>query len=319
MMAGRLVIQGFIGAALLAAAGGAALAAEAPQVTFTQEPGRVVIAIGGRPTATYVYADKDIPRPYFAHVRAPDGVQVTRNYPPVAGKDATDHPTFHPGIWMAFGDISGSDFWRNKARVVHDRFVQGPAGGAGHGAFAVYNRYLSASGNPVCTELCRFTIDVRTAGYLLMWDSTFSASDLAFAFGDQEEMGLGVRVATPITVKAGGRILDSEGHVNEAQVRGKTPAWCDYGGTIDGQRVGVTLMSDPANFRPSWLHARDYGALVANPFGRKALGKGQESKVVVEPGKPLRLRYGVLIHGAGGAESPDLKAAYADFLSLLGK
>ena len=55
-------------------------------------------------------------------------------------------------------------------------------------------------------------------------------------------------------------------------------------------------MCHPANFRPSWFHARDYGLLLANPFGRKAFGKGDASKVVVKRGGTLRLRYGVLLH-----------------------
>ena len=39
-------------------------------------------------------------------------MQVTRHHPPIEGQDRVDHGTFHPGIWMAFGDISGSDYWR---------------------------------------------------------------------------------------------------------------------------------------------------------------------------------------------------------------
>ncbi len=300
------------------AGGGQALIGDDSPVTFEQESGRVMILIGGRPVATYVYVDKDIPRPYFAHVRVPGGIQVTRNHPPIQGKDPMDHATFHPGIWMAFGDVSGSDFWRNKARVVQERFEQEPSGGSGKGTFAVCNRYVSASGETVCTERCRLSIHVRPAGFLLIWDSTFCAGDTPIFFGDQEEMGLGLRVATGICVKSGGQILDSQGHVNEKQVRGSSADWCDYGGILDGRRIGVTLMTDPGNFRRSWYHARDYGALVANPFGRKALGQGELSRIVVEPGKPLRLRYGVLLHASAPDAATDLKAAYADFLSLIG-
>jgi hypothetical protein len=129
-------------------------------------------------------------------------------------------------------------------------------------------------------------------------------------------MGLGVRVASPITVKAGGTILDSVGRKNEREVWGKTADWCDYGGLIDGRRVGVTLMCHPGNFRPSWFHARDYGLLLANAFGRKAFGKGDASKVIVKPGKPLRLRYGVLVHAGPRDSTPDLGAAYAEYVRL---
>ncbi|MHC4178872.1 MAG: DUF6807 family protein, partial [Planctomycetota bacterium] len=103
--------------ALVIALSSTALPAEAAEkrpIGFAREPGKLLIHVGGRPLATYVYADKQIPRPYFAHVRVPGGIQVTRNHPPDKEKDPTDHATYHPGIWMAFGDLSGSDYWRNR-------------------------------------------------------------------------------------------------------------------------------------------------------------------------------------------------------------
>jgi hypothetical protein len=70
------------------------------------EPGKdqLVIQIDGKPFATYVWDDPSIKRPYFAHVRSPRGVPVTRNLPPVEGKDATDHATMHPGLWLEKGE-----------------------------------------------------------------------------------------------------------------------------------------------------------------------------------------------------------------------
>jgi hypothetical protein len=300
---------------------------ETRDVAFTQQPGRVAITIGGELMATYVYDDPEITRPYFAHVHAPGGIQVTRNHPPIAGQDTIDHPTFHPGIWLAFGDISGNDYWRLKARVVHDSFVDKPRGDPGQGSFAVRNRYLAAGdeSRTVCGELCRFTVAVRPAGYLLIWDSTFTA-DHEFYFGDQEEMGLGIRMATPLRVEQGGgsippgngTIVDAEGRRNGAEVGGNAADWCDYSGTLAGRRVGITIFCHPDNFRPSWFHARDYGFVAANPFGRAAFRKGPPSKVVVKRGESLRLRYGILLHADPQEEQLDLDAAYADYQQLAG-
>jgi hypothetical protein len=223
-----------------------ALAQPPPDITLKAGEGKLIITAGGAPVATYVYRDAKIPRPYFAHVHAPGGVQVTRNHPPVAGKDATDHAEFHPGLWLAFGDLSGADNWRIKAAVKHDKFVQEPKGNS----FAARNLYFANDAKKlICTETCRFTILVRPAGYLLLWDSEFRSDDGDFSFGDQEEMGLGIRVATSLTVKAGGQIVTSDGHKNEKQVRGKSSEWCDYSGAIAGKRVGITLMQHPKNSR----------------------------------------------------------------------
>ncbi|MBM3861987.1 MAG: hypothetical protein FJ395_20375, partial [Verrucomicrobia bacterium] len=84
-------------------------------------------------------------------------------------------------------------------------------------------------------------------------------------------------------------------------------------GVIGERRVGVLLMPDPKNFRASWFHNRDYGLMVANPFGRNAFTKGEKSAVVVKKGESFRLRFGVLIH----AVPPDLAAEYEYFKRAL--
>jgi hypothetical protein len=293
-------------------------AAETSRVAFEKSPSELLLTVDGEAVAKYVYDDEVVRRPYFASVRAPGGVQVTRNHPPIEGTDATDHATYHPGIWMAFGDLGGSDYWRNKARAMHGGFLEEPRGGDGHGSFAVRNRYVDEQDpqKTVCREECRVDFYVRPNGYLLVWDSTFSNDERSFAFGDQEEMGLGVRVATPITEQNGGTIRDSESRTTAEAIWGKTAAWCDYSGIIDGRRIGVTLLCHPDNFRPSWMHARDYGLLTANPFGREAFGHGAKSSVVVEPGDSLRLRYGVLLYAARPGNAPAPEAAFEDYVEL---
>jgi len=279
-------------------------------VRFDRHADRLEIKVGDAPMATYHFRDDKILRPYFAHLRAPNGLQVTRNHPPVAGVDAADHDTMHPGLWLAFGDISAGDFWRNKAKVEHVEFVSEPRAVDSGGTFAVRNRYVRGN-KTICEESCRVAVLARASGYWLVLDSRFSGPE-DFYFGDQEEMGLGVRVATPLAVKNGGTLLNSDGMSGEKQVWGRQVDWCDYSGTIDGQPVGVTLIPDPANFRRSWFHARDYGFVAANPFGQHAFTKGDKSQVVVRAGESLRLRFAVRVH----ADPGDLPAAYSEALTL---
>jgi hypothetical protein len=313
--------------AALAAITGPAFAAESiPLVAFGSQPGGLAISIGNKPFATFVYCDKAVTRPYFAHVRAPNGRQLTRNHPPVEGRDLTDHGDFHPGLWMSFADVNGSDYWRLKAPVKLDGFIEKPSSGPGHGRFAVQLAYYE-QGRPeaiLCRELFRCDIRVLPAGFLILWDSTFS-SDAVLAFGDLEEMGLGVRMATALRaaskgagdILAGqGEIVNSHGDRNEAGAWGVAADWCDYRGELDGEPCGIALMCHPKNFGPSWFHARDYGLLVANPFGRAAFKHGEKSRVAVKPGEDLRLRYGVLIHGDASGAAVNLPAAYNAYLKL---
>jgi hypothetical protein len=299
-----------------------------PMVRFEKGDGRLRIRIGDEAFADYVFTDPAISRPYFSNVHAPGGVQATRNQPPRAGEDLMDHPTFHPGIWLAFGDLSGADTWRLKARVDHDAELAAPVGEVGRGAFQMRFAYRNPEQPEatMCREDFRCEIRVMEGGYLVMWDSTFT-SRREFSFGDQEEMGLGLRVATPLRAQrqaeagvAGGtgEIVDAEGRKNEKEVWGNSADWCDYSGVVDGRRAGMTIFCHPGNFRPSWFHARDRGLLTANPFGRAAFDKGPPSQLVVRPGNQLRLRFGVLVHSGPQDGRPDLTGAYREYLDLAG-
>ena len=283
-------------------------------VHFEVEGDTVAVLAGERPLATIVLRDEAITRPYMAHVFEPGGVQISRHHPPRDGIDAIDHATFHPGIWLAFGDIGGNDYWRLAARV-ESKLVGKPESGEGVGRLTLSNRYLSADGKKtVCGETCRLTIVLRDESWLLLWDSTFTSPNGEFAFGDQEEMGLGMRLATPLAVAGGGRIKNSRGDENERGAWGKSAEWCEYSGVVEGRRVGLVLMPHPANFRPSWFHVRDYGLMVANPFGRRAMTGGEVSSVAVPKGESLRLRFGVLVYGHDDGKEPDFTAALRDYL-----
>jgi len=178
---------------------------------FEDRAGALALQLDGQQVGEFVYRDAKVLRPFFANVRAPGGVAVTRHHPPIAGTDATDHDTMHPGVWLAFGDLNGQDFWRNQGRIEHLRFAEPPRVENGRLTFATENRLLTTNGQPVCTQVSRFTLVARPAGFLLVWDAAFSADFGDVCFGDQEEMGLGVRVATPLTEKNGGLITSSGG------------------------------------------------------------------------------------------------------------
>lgn len=268
------------------------------ELTTESKPGEVVIELGEQPLLRYVYADEAVRRPYFCDVKTPTGVQVTRNHPPAEG-DLQDHATFHPGIWLAFGDLSGADSWRGKAAVEHVEFVAAPAVNEGVLTFTVRNRYWNAAHDAaVCDEVCVYRLSRGPGSYTLTLDATFAPKAGAVVFGDQEEMGLGVRMATGLSEKTakGSVLTDSEFRTTASAVWGKPGDWCDYSGVIDGKPAGVTVFSHVGNFRKPWWHARDYGLLVANPFGRKAFTGGEPSQISVEPGQDLHLRYGVVVH-----------------------
>jgi hypothetical protein len=274
---------------------------------------RIVLTYGGKPMAHYVFKDEKILRPYFAHVHTTDGIQVTRRHPPVAGEDAVDHPTMHPGLWLAFGDLAGHDFWRNKGTIRHDRFSQTPAMRGDALTFSTTSSMFATNGTVLGRLDSRFILSAVPDGILLAWRASITPAVDDFFFGDQEEMGFGVRVSTALAEKNGGTILTSEGVRGAKASWGQTAAWSDCSGVISNRTVGIAILTALENFRPSWFHNRDYGLMVANAFGRKAFTKGEPSRVAVAKGETFTLRGGFFIHSTPAGTPADIAAAYRQF------
>ncbi|MCR9295842.1 MAG: PmoA family protein [bacterium] len=287
--------------------------AEDGSVSFQSETDSVAIFVNDQHVGTYFLRDPSgkVKRPYFAHVKTLGGTQVTRNHPP-GPDDRDDHATMHPGIWLGFGDVNGVDFWRNQGDVQHVTFVQPPLADDSRGGFIQHKQYVDQDGAVICDEEFKFGIHAWADAYLLSFDSTFT-SQRTFYFGDQEEMGLGIRVATPISEVSGGTLQDATGRAQAKAIWSHSANWCNYGGVIDDREVGVAVFCHPSNFRASWFHARDYGLLVANPFGRAAMKKGEPSRVQVPPAGSLRLRYAVLVHA--GYAPVDIDAFYQKYVA----
>lgn len=275
---------------------------------------RVIITDAGRPVCEYRFADKEIPRPYFCNVHAPCGAPVTRPHPP-GPDELADHPLFHPGIWLAFGDLNGADSWRLAAPIEHAGFIDAPHIDNGTVTFTVRNCYRNAANDAtVCEETARWTLSAASDTYVLSLDTRFS-SDQTLTFGDQEEMGLGVRLATPIAEnqQRGGLLTDSTGRTTAKEIWGQPADWCDYSGTVEGRDVGMSILAHAGNPRQSRWHARDYGPFVANLFAIKAFTGEESPLLTVQPDESFRLRYQIVIHNGRPGAGYDPAAAWVDY------
>ena len=109
--------------------------------------------------------------------------------------------------------------------------------------------------------------------------------------------------------------VSGAGNKNEKGAWGKPADWCHYSGTAGGTRIGAVLMPDPNNFRRSWFHVRDYGLFTLSPFGQKSYTDGMlpEDPLTLEPGKSIRLRYGLYVHD-GDTEQSHVSDVYEAFV-----
>lgn len=276
--------------------------------SFRDRSSALDIYFGKQRIATYLKEHPQLTRRALVNVRTPGGIPVTRNFPArkpddidpgYKAEEGIIHPIMHPGIWIGFGDVNGNDYWRLKAKVLFDGFTKPLTGTATEGQFAVRNLLMSEDGKKtVCTEITRYQFRRVPEGLLLRLEAEYQSGDHDFYFGDQEESGLAIRVASPIRVQGGnGTILNNRGERNGAEIWGKEAKWFDYSGTIGDRRVGAMVIPDPTNPRPSWLHARDYGVVVTNPFPKQPRERREPYvKTWVKKGEPFRLSYDVLIH-----------------------
>ena len=293
------------------------LKAESPVVEFERQEDGVTITVGGKTFATYHQPNEDTPRPYLANVYAPSGVKVTRNHPPIEGVDSMDHATYHPGVWMAYAGINGNDYWRLKQRMAHDRYLGKMKSGRGEGTFTVRSAFLDAKGAIVAKETVNYTVLAREAYTLLIVRSEIASEKSDLVFGDDQEYGFGIRARKELEERSGGRVLNAEGRTTAEKTYGRAAQWCDHSGKVDGEVLGLMVMTDPMNFRPSWFHNRDYGLIVANPFGRKKVAGGTQSSVPVKKGEALKLGYALAVYSSDGDSEVDRETIYQDYLESI--
>jgi hypothetical protein len=292
-----------------------------PQVSgveLSHEDGRIRVGVGGQLLTNYLYGDP-LPRSCLYPVMGPFGQGVTRAYPQEeVPDDSTDH-IHHRSVWVAWGDVNGSDNWseeKGHGLVVHREF-EAVESGPVFGRIASRNDWVNASGEKLMEDRTEYRFyNVPPSFRLIDLTVTFSATEGDVRFGDTKEGGIiSVRMAAPLEGTKSGLICNSHGGVTEAETWGKRASWCDYSGTLEGHEVGIALFDHPQNLRyPTYWHVRDYGLMTANPFGLSFfVDKSVDGSYVLSKGGNLTFRYRMLVH-AGDAEEGAVGSRYLDWV-----
>ena len=242
-----------------------AVSAPAADFTIRREADRLVVTAGGEPVAAFVFADPAVGRPAIRDLAAPGGGIVTRPCPPRPGADADDHATMHPGVWLGFSDLSGADPWRHKSAV----------------------RFVGFEGEPAVVDgAVRFTAKIE---YLAAAADT---PDAPVACRERSSVSIRDRAIDGFPV----RLLLWEAELSPGEH--KPLVFGDVEEMGFGLRVGATVIHLAGSPREPFFHARDYGLVLANAFGRQAYGaKDPPPPLTLEPGQSLRIEYAILLHG----------------------
>jgi hypothetical protein len=296
------------------------------EVTAERSERGVLVKIDGELFTEYLTRAGQSPAMW--PIIGPTGKPMTRTYPvgpPQEGLTETDDHPHHQSLWFTHDQVNGADFWKanvndgegeNGPHVAHREFGKIESLGS---TAVVVTRNDWMNGERRLFEDER-TIVVGTRPNNDRWIDftiTLQASDGDVTFGDTKEGTFAVRVADTMRVEAklGGRIVNSEGQVDDA-AWGLPAKWVDYTGPVDGETVGITIFSHPSSFRPvpRW-HVRAYGLFAANPFGQRDFPQPEAAKqgaVTVKDGDTLMLRYRVLFH-AGSTDDAAIAAAFDEF------
>jgi Methane oxygenase PmoA len=297
-------------------------------VTAERRDRGVVVKIDGKLFTEYL--TKAGHAPAMWPVIGPTGKPVTRSYPFTApDKEGTrDHP-HHQSFWFAHDKVNGLNFWGANAN--DDKGADGPhidqrefvaVEGLGSTARIVSCNDWIGAGARICED--QRTIVFGTGPSQSRWiDFTIviKADNGDVTFGDTKEGTFALRVADTMRVdaKKGGQIVNSEGQKNEA-AWGMPARWVDYTGPVEGETVGIAMMSHPTSFRPMprW-HVRTYGLFAANPFGEKDFPAAEiggrsvkQGAFTIKNGDSLTLRYRVLLH-RGTTNAKDIERAFREF------
>jgi hypothetical protein len=327
----------------------AVLGALAAPAVPAAEPGEVKIETGkdqitflvGKDMVSRYHIGPTVAKPYLWPLLGAGGVKLTRDWPmgpalPGQGIKDLDHP-HQKSAWFTHGDVipggielkdkvkgvDGVDFWsegpgRGKVVCVS---VGEPKLDKNHGQLTTRNEWRTADGTKVMDETRTIHLYDFGATRLFVFDIDLHATSGPITFGDTKEGSFGIRINDAIREEKGGKgkLENADGKVGEKECWGRLSNWCDYSGPLDGKTVGVAILADPTNAIPTCWHARGYGLMAANPFGRQKAGfpamKGKTDLVKLAKDEHLKMRYGILLH-PGDAKAGKVADYYDKFVKL---
>ena len=289
-----------------------------------------------------------VAKPYLYPILAPGNIPVTRAWPLEKNRagETNDHP-HQKSAWFCHGDVipegielkvksndphgKGVDFWSEakdkdgKAKygtIVCVKVGEPVQVSKNHAKITTWNEWKTSEGIKILDEERTLHFIDLPSGRLIGFEITLKASVCPITFGDTKEGSFGVRVRDEIRMakekdKLGGfgELTNSDGKAGEKDVWGMIANWCDYSGLLDSKTAGIAVFSHPDNPPAAW-HARGYGLMAANPFGRGNAGfpsqKGKTDLVRIEKGKELKLKYGIYAH-SGDVTTGNVAEAYEVF------
>ncbi|MCX8081829.1 MAG: PmoA family protein [bacterium] len=288
------------------------------KLSDNKDEGMVNVFINEEYFTSYNYSEKVV-RPYLFPVIGPGGKVILRTPAKEGNPEKIDHP-HHRGIWVAHGDINGTDNWSEMpghGRTVHQKFIEitsGPVFGKIH----TLSNWVSDKNEKIIEEeriivIYNLPVESRIIDHRVI----LRASEKEVVFKDTKESGLlSIRVNPEMQGDRKGFMVNSYGAKGEAECWGKRAEWCDYCGEVEGIKCGIAVFDYPANFRyPTWWHIRNYGLYTANFFGLSDFtgDRSNTGTYILPYMNELKLYHRIYIH-SGYTEEAKVAERYLNFI-----
>lgn len=291
-------------AALTATGGWAAEGDTAARVTAEAVDGGVRVSVAGSLFTVYK-TDAAQKYPYFFPVNGPLSGQ------PVTTETSEPYPHHH-SLFFGCDKVNGGNYWQeglDRGQIVSEGVEILEARGD-RAVFRDRCRWVRPGKDPVIRDERTVTVSAPS--------DTVRQIDFDIVMTPQEDVRIeqtnhslfSARMVPELCVLQGGALVNAAGDRNEEGTFGKPSPWADFSGTRDGKTEGLAILQHPENpWHPAPWFTRDYGFFSPTPMFWPENGKHTD----LPKGKPVRLRYRVLVH-AGGTEEAGIAAAYGAYL-----
>ncbi|MCM8767385.1 MAG: PmoA family protein [Candidatus Omnitrophica bacterium] len=280
--------------------------------------GKVDVFINETLFTTYNYSS-EYARPFLNPVIGPGGKSIVRKSASPGNPEKFDH-IHHRGIWVAHGDVNGTDNWsemQGHGKTLHKKFINlisGPVFGLIHSL----NDWVDNKGRKLLEEERIIKIyNLPPESRIIDHTVILKATETEVVFKDTKESGLlSIRVHPEMEGRNTGQIKNSYGALGEKECWGKRSFWVDYSGKIENVKCGISIFDWPYNLRyPTYWHVRDYGLFSANFFGLSDFyeDKRISGTYILPYGSELKLFYRIYIH-SGDCEEAKIAEKYLNFL-----
>ncbi len=267
-----------------------------------REAGTLTVSIDGREAFVYQYGD-DVDIAHYYPVNSPAGHPMT--------VQKTDPYPHHRSFW--FGDkvrldggrpvsTYGALYSESKEKNAPRRFKDGVRHvrttvddvAENQATFTKKLLWYMDFDRPVLDETRNLRVVALGDGEYFL-DVTFTVTA---AYGEVAFVSDAVHYAWPylrmnrqFSVQGGGRIINSQGGVDQKGTNGKVACWVDYSNTSGDNDAGLAVFSHPSNPQPhAWL-TRDYGT-----FGPRRIDARSGKPFTLKRGESQARRVGVLVH-----------------------